>query len=602
MLFDGDCSFCRTWINWWRKKTKGQVAFRPYQKAVEDFPQVSEAEAKKAVQFIESDGKVTSGAQAVFRMLAISGSGTWNWMYDNIPGFGWVSESVYQLVARNRSTAYSLMGLGTASSSFVFSSWLFLKILGIVYLIAFASFGVQAFGLIGKDGILPVSRYMAQVKATLAESWVTQVPTLFGFSAGDWMIQLIIIAGIICSVSLIIGFLPRVALVALFVLYLSVVNGGQMFFSFQWDILLLEAGFLAIFLTPSSNIAVWVFWWLLAKVMLMSGAVKFMSSGETWENLTAMNYHFFTQPIPNVGGYLAHQLPAWVHKIGTAGVLVIELGCAALLGLSRKFRFAGAVGITLLQVIIALTGNYTFFNILTAGIALMVFDDALWQSVLPTGWVDTVTTGVQSVGLGWPIGGVAAVTSASVGVWLGWLAVGVGVAYLVLSGFQAAQMLTRFNPPNVIQKSLQSVKPFHITNTYGLFANMTTQRPEITIEGSRDGENWEAYKFRYKPNGPKDAPPQVAPHQPRLDWQMWFAALRDRPPAWFQNFAVRLLEGSKSVTDLLAHNPFPDKPPRHIRARVQNYEFTDFQTWWQTDNFWQVSELHSYMSSISVER
>jgi len=273
-----------------------------------------------------------------------------------------------------------------------------------------------------------------------------------------------------------------------------------------------------------------------------------------------------------------------------------------LLGLSRKLRFAGAWLVIGLQAAIALTGNYTFFNLLTAGIAVMAFDDAAWQTVLPDGWVETVTAGVESAGLGWPIGGIAALFAAN---WLsafGWLAVGVCSIYLILSFTQAAQMFTRWQPPQFMKKSVKAVKPFHITNTYGLFANMTTTRPEITVEGSRNGEDWQAYKFKYKPNRPADRPPQVAPHQPRLDWQMWFAALRNRPPAWFQAFAGKLLEGSDAVEGLLAENPFGDNPPQYIRARIQDYEFTDFSVWRETGDVWQVNDSEIYLPAVSGNR
>lgn len=605
LLFDGDCSFCRTWVERWRKSVGKAVKFRSYQEAHNDFPQVSEADCRQSVQLIHEDGSVESGAGAVFSVLERGGESGWRWTYDHIPGFRALSESFYSLVAGHRSAAYSAMGFfsfGAAGSSYVFSSWLFLKLLGVVYLIAFISFGVQAFGLIGKDGILPVSEYMARVKATLADSWISQVPSLFGISGGDWMIQLVIVAGIVFSLLLIAGLAPRISLIALFVLYLSVVNGGQVFFSFQWDILLLEAGFLAIFLTPSSNLMIWIFWWLLAKVILMSGAVKLMSGDTTWRDLSALSHHFQTQPIPNLGGYLAHQLPAWIHKLGTFGVLSLEFITVVLLGLWRNARLAGAFGIILLQVAIALTGNYTFFNILTVGIALLVIDNALWSTLLPTSWVDSVTAGVQSVGLGWPVGGVGTLLPASAAVWFGWLAVGVGVAYLVLSGFQAARMFTRLEPPQFIQQSLQTVRPFRVTNTYGLFASMTTDRPEITVEGSHDGKTWQQYHFKYKPNGPMDRPPQVAPHQPRLDWQMWFAALRRQPPPWFQAFTARLLENSSAVTKLLEYNPFiTDNPPRYIRARVENYEFTNFRELINSGRWWQVGKSRPYMSAVSVD-
>lgn len=604
LLYDGDCSFCQTWISRWQDQVGEQVRFRPYQQAQEEFPQVSEADCQQAVQLIAPDGSVTSGAGAVFSVLARGGSSGWQWAYEKIPGFKALSESLYRLIAGHRSAAYSLMGFfsfGGVGSSYVFSSWLFLKILGVVYLIAFASFGVQAFGLIGKDGILPVSEYLARIKATMADSWITQIPTLFGVSSADWMIQLVIVAGIIFSLFLIAGLAPRVSLIVLFVLYLSIVNGGQVFFSFQWDVLLLEAGFLAIFLTPSSNLVVWVFWWLLAKLILMSGAVKLMSGDTTWRDFSALSYHFQTQPIPNLGGYLAHQLPAWLHKLSGFGVIALEFITVILLGLWRNARVAGAFGIILLQVGIALTGNYTFFNILTVGIALMVFDDALWSSLLPSGWVESVTAGVESVGLGWPLGGIGALLSTSVAAWLGWLAVGVATVYLVLSGFQALQMFTRMEPPRFIQQSLRAVRPLHVTNTYGLFASMTTTRPEITVEGSRDGETWQQYRFKYKPNGPADRPPQVAPHQPRLDWQMWFAALRNQPPTWFQAFTARLLENEPAVTNLLEHNPFADDPPRYIRARVQDYSFTDISKLRSSGDWWQTGQARTYLPSVSVD-
>jgi hypothetical protein len=207
-------------------------------------------------------------------------------------------------------------------------------------------------------------------------------------------------------------------------------------------------------------------------------------------------------------------------------------------------------------------------------------------------------SGVSSVGLGWPVGGLAAITPAVIAGWLGWLVAGVGTIYLILALTQAVQMMTRWNPPKFLRSSVQAVRPFHITNTYGLFANMTTDRPEITVEGSQDGENWKQYEFRYKPNGPESFPAQAAPHQPRLDWQMWFAGLRNRPPVWFQAFVQRLKEGSQPVENLLAHNPFADSSPTYVRARIQNYEFTDFSVWRKTGRFWRAGESRIYLPEI----
>jgi len=356
------------------------------------------------------------------------------------------------------------------------------------------------------------------------------------------------------------------------VLYLSLCSAGQDFLSFQWDMLLLETGFLAIFL-GSSNIVIWLFRLLVFRLMFSSGAVKLLSGDPSWRSLQAMSFHYFTQPIPTPVAWYMQQLPFWFQKYSNGAVFFIEIVTPFFIFLPRRLRFFGGWCLIFLQVLILTTGNYAFFNWLSLALCLFLFDDG----ALPA----------------WSPPGAARVTPRKVAV---------AVAVLVIA-LGALEMIATFGAtlPGPASEMVRLTAPFGIVNSYGLFAVMTTTRDEITVQGSNDGVNWSDYEFSYKPGPLNRRPPWVAPHQPRLDWQMWFAALstyRNNP--WFVNFMVRLLEGSPDVLRLMKNNPFPKTAPRYVRALMFSYRFTNWEERRKTGNCWKSEPSGVYLPAISL--
>ena len=579
VVFDGQCAFCRLWIDYWRRMTGNQVEYLAYQEIADRFPGIPAERFREAVHVVLPDGEVLSGARAVFQLLTHAPGGPlWLWLYDRIPGFAPTTELGYRIVARHRNFSYRvtrlMFGTRIVPSTYATAEWLFLRALAVIYLIAFVSFGIQATGLIGSHGILPAIRYLQAVSRGLGVSGYWTVPTIFWLNSSDAFLKIVCGAGAAVSIVLLLGFLERAALVCLFALYLSLCTASQDFMSFQWDMLLLEAGFLAIFL-GRSRVIVWLFRWLLFRLMFLSGAVKLLSHDPAWRGLTAMSFHYETQPLPTPVAWYAHQLPFWFQRASTAMVFVIELLVPFLLLGPRRIRFFGVRWILFLQILIFITGNYTFFNLLAIALCVFVFDDAAFPKL-------TITAR-------------KAVTPNRVAIAVATLILALGLALFCATFFD-------FVPPPG-DALLRLASPFGIVNSYGLFAVMTTRRPEIIVQGSNDGVNWLDYEFKYKP-GDLHAPPRwVAPYQPRLDWQMWFAALAPnyRGAPWFVSYMVRLLQASPDVLGLMAKNPFPDAPPKYVRAELFDYKFTDFQTRKHTGQWWRRDPAGLYLPSISLE-
>ncbi len=432
------------------------------------------------------------------------------------------------------------------------------------------------------------------------------------------------IAGAGLSVLLIANIAPAVCLFWLWIIYLSLVSVGGEFLSFQWDILLLETGLLALFLAPwrifpwrgtaaaPSKIVLWLLRWLLFRLMFESGLVKLLSHDPNWRNLGALHFHYETQPLPTWIGWYAHQLPDGIQRACVFIMFVIELGVPFLIFAPRRLRFAGCGLLALLQVLIFLTGNYCFFNLLTLALCVLLLDDALLARLVPRRWrkgglaaqtqLECPATVPGERALGKMLVPDAPMPVAAGGrSWPGWvIGVFAGVILLITVG-QVGGMLTRRASWTRVVAGLAI--PLRSANTYGLFAMMTTTRREIVIEGSNDGKTWLAYDFKYKPGDPKERPRFVAPHQPRLDWQMWFAALGsydDDNNRWFVNCCVRLLQGSPEVLALLAHNPFPNAPPHYLRAVVYDYHFSNWQERREQGIWWRRGFAGEYMPAISL--
>ncbi len=583
LVFDGDCSFCRIWIGFWKRLTGGRIDYAPYQEVAGRFPQIPLENFKRAVQLILPGGEVLSAAHAVLRSLSeVPG---YAWMlgaYRNIPGIAAVAEWLYRLIAAHRSFFYHvtvvLWGREVEPASYEIATRWFLRCLGAIYLIAFASLGVQITGLVGARGILPAAAYLNAIRQNYGGALWWRLPTLFWLSASDTMLKAVCAAGAITAVAIVLGFARRPALAIAFVLYLSLVHIGQTFLGYQWDYLLLETGFLAIFLAPVLP-RIWLFRWLLFRLMFLSGTAKLLSGDASWRNLTALQYHYQTQPLPTRFAWYFHQFPAGFQKLSAIFMFFVELLIPFLLFAPRRIRFFAAAMTIVLEILIFITGNYTFFNLLAIALCLLLFDDAVLRRLARPREVALKLTRFTR-----------AVTA------------GLAAFMMLVSGFQLLEIFTG-TMPQPAASALSWVAPFGVVNTYGLFAVMTTSRLEIIVEGSNDGQTWLAYDFKYKPGDVRRPPAWVQPHQPRLDWQMWFAALGNyQSNRWFVNFMLRLLEGSPDVLALLARNPFPSAPPRYIRAQVYDYTFTNFAERRATGAWWRRELEGEYFPAVSLKQ
>lgn len=565
LLYDGDCGFCGYWARYWQKLTGDRVDYRPYQAVAAEYPQIALAEFQRAVQYIAPDGRRASAAEASFLTLSHArGKRIWLVLYRRLPGFAALAERAYAFTAAHRPAFHRislfLWGRDHEPPRYDVVAYLFLRLLGLIYLSAFVSFAVQAQGLIGGHGILPLTEFTAAARSTLGAERFFVMPMVFWWSASDFTIHAVCWAGAALSLLLACNLLPRVTLALLYALYLSLLYGGQVFMSYQWDVFLLETGFLALLMSCATLPGIWLLRWLLFRFMFMSGMVKLLSGDPNWWNLSALSYHFFTQPLPTPLAWHAAHLPLAALKVACGLTFFVELVLPFLIFTPRRLRFFAAFGILLLESCILVTGNYNWFNLQTQLLCLTLFDDAALRKLLPGRLLRRLPRAPQARA---PRRGSSAL--------IGALAVLIVFCSLV-------QMDLRFggNPPGPIQVVARLIDPLRIVNPYGLFAVMTTQRDEIIIEGSVDGVDWREYEFRYKPGDQARRPPWNIPHQPRLDWQMWFAALDDpqRLP-WLWRFLQRILENEPTVMALLARNPFPDKPPVYVRAEFYDYHFTD---------------------------
>jgi predicted DCC family thiol-disulfide oxidoreductase YuxK len=576
LVYDGDCAFCTYWARYWQKLTGEQVDYRPFQEVEEQYPGIPRAEFQRAVQYIAPDGRRASGAEASFLTLSHArGKACWLALYQGLPGFAALSERVYVFIAAHRSPSYRislcLWGRDHEPPRYDLVSFLFLRFFGLIYFSAFVSFGVQALGLIGSHGILPLTEMVDEVSRGAGAARFFLMPMVFWWSAGDVAIQVVCWSGAGLALLLTFNVLPRISLLVLHVLYLSLLYGGQTFMTYQWDVYLLETGFLALVLTLATVPGIWLLRWLLFRFMFMSGVVKLLSGDPTWRNLSALSYHFLTQPLPTPLAWYASQLPAGTLRFTTGCMFAIELVLPFLIFCPRRMRFLAAFGVLLLQSCILVTGNYNWFNLQTLLLCLLLFDDAALRKILPHNLIRLLPARP----------GKSAVRGA--------VPVLVRTLALLIVFSSLVQMDLRFggNPPLAARRVEQLIEPLQLVNGYGLFAVMTTERDEIVIEGSDDGVEWRAYEFRYKPGDPMRRPLWNIPHQPRLDWQMWFAALDDpRRLRWFSGFLRRILENEPSVTALLASNPFSDKPPVYVRALFYDYTFAGGRDrakgqWWE---------------------
>lgn len=461
---------------------------------------------------------------------------------------------------------------------------LFQRALALVYLVAFTAALRQFKPLLGARGLLPAARFVKLAP-------FSQAPSLFHFFSGDAAFSAAAWAGIglslLAATGLADGGAPALSFAVwagVWTLYLSFVNVGQEFYAFGWESILLEAGFYAMFLGPRDvpvpRSVVWMLRWLLFRVMFGAGLIK-LRGDPCWRDLTCLDHHFMTQPIPNPLSWGFHHSPAWTRRLGALVNHAAELAAPwGLLGPPR-WRAAAGTAMIVFQLLIMASGNLSWLNLLTIVLCIPAFDDRALSWAMSAGAAPSRPAGEVMTAAVWSV---AALVS-------------------VLSLRPVLNMLSRAQAMNA------SYNPLHLVGSYGAFGGVTKRRFEIVLEGT-DGDpalpetRWKEYEFKGKPGDPLRRPPQISPYHLRLDWLMWFAAMSPSPDPyrypWFVPFVRKLLEGDREVLALLRTNPFPDKPPRFVRAGRWEYRFTTPAERRATGAWWTRERVGEYLPPASL--
>ena len=482
--------------------------------------------------------------------------------------------------------------------------WIFLRCLGAIYFSAFFSLVFQIRGLIGPNGILPAGDYLQAVARSLGY-WqrLWYAPTLLWWSSGHVMLNVLCWAGMIASILLVFNLWPRGMLFVCFICFLSFVSAAQDFSSYQSDGMLLEAGFISLFLAPPgllpglgtthppSRASLFLLQWEWFRIYFESGMAKLLSGDPEWRHFTAMDEYYQNGPLPTWIGWYVQHLPHWFHATTAGATLVLELGIVWMLFLPRRWKIVCFFIVTVWEIPVILTANYTFLNYLVLVLGVLLLDDRFLEGVLPPKWkphsvapaLDRTSPEELPNNTLQRIWNVTMLAASSL--MLGWI-------------FYAstAAMLANYHLP---MAPVVAIEPFRIANRYGLFAVMTRGRYEIEFQGSNDGVNWLPYPFKYKPQELNEAPRIYAPYQPRFDWNLWFASLgswREYPIV--ANTEVLLLSNDKDVLNLFAANPFPQGPPLQVRALIWQYWFTSMAEKRTTGVWWRRELLGRYAPSL----
>jgi hypothetical protein len=516
--------------------------------------------------------------------------------------------------------------------------WIFLRALGAIYFSAFFSLAFQIRGLIGPEGILPASEYLKSVAEQLGHARYWYVPSVLWFSSGSPMLTGLCWVGMAAAVLLVLNIWPRGMLVVCFVCFLSFVSAARDFSGYQSDGMLLEAGFLSLFLAPGGlrprlgqmqppvRTALYLLLWEWFRIYFESGLAKMAGGDPEWRNFTAMDDYYQNGPLPTWIGWYVQHFPHWFHATTAVLTLALELVLIWLAFLPRRFRIALFFGVTLWQIGIILTANYTFLNYLVLILAFLLLDDRFLMRFFPGKWkrplLDLPPSSavhpdlpasdqfpVRASRSSPSIDEAPAMEDASPDgwrknrCWLAPLRVAITAVLLVWIFYATtAQMVWMITPAPLPTSPVALLDPFRIANRYGLFAVMTRGRYEIEFQGSNDGQTWIAYPFRHKPQDLEKPPRIYAPYQPRLDWNLWFASLGE----WRDNPLVlrtqrRLLQNTPDVLVLFAANPFPQAPPRQVRAVLWQYWFTSMAEKREHGLWWRRELLGLYAPAIRLE-
>jgi lipase maturation factor len=482
-------------------------------------------------------------------------------------------------------------------STYELTRFAVLRLLALVYLVAFVSLDRQLDPLLGSRGLLPVSAFLAWDRAHLGATAYWRVPTLFWFGASDRAMHLACSAGIALSAAALLGATNALVQFGLWALYLSFVHVGQIFYGYGWEIQLLETGFLAIFLCPARGVAplpktaapkivIWLLRWLIFRVMVGSALIK-LRNDPCWLDLTCLDYHLETQPNPNPLAWWMHHAPHAVHALGVLFNHFVELVVPWFAFGFRRYRHAAGVLLVALQVLLIASGNLSFLNWLTLVPALACFDDTALSIFFP---------GAPRLARFEALGRSPVQTRAT------------QVLAIVVAVLSAAPLI---NLASCGQSMNRSFDPLDLVNTYGAFGDVDRVRYEVILEGTRDpapdrGAHWEEYELPCMPGDPRRRPCLVAPYHYRLDWQMWFVgngAARGEPiedEPWLVHLVWQLLDGGPSPRPLLSRDPFANGRPRWVRADIWRYAFTRNRAeaggaWWSRER------VGAFLRPVSLE-
>ena len=469
-----------------------------------------------------------------------------------------------------------------AAPDYWFARLVFERGLAAIYLVAFAAAGLQFRGLLGADGLLPIPRYLRRVSPR-------EKPSLFHLHYSDRFFAVVAWSGAALGAAMAGGLgdaLPlwgaMLAWLVLWALYLSIVNVGQVWYGFGWETLLLETGFLAVFLgndrSPPPVLLLWLLRWLLLRLEFGAGLIK-LRGDRCWRDLTCLRYHHETQPMPGPLSWFFHHLPEPVHRAEVLGNHVAQLAAPVLLFAPQPAATVAAAVMIVTQLWLVASGNFAWLNWVTIVIACSVADTGLAGRMLP-----------------------APPRLAPAPLWYEVLVIAYAAAVVALSYRPARNLVSSQQLMNA------SFDPFHLVNTYGAFGSITRHRYELVIEGTDDPvagpqTRWLEYEFQGKPGDPRRRPPQVAPYHLRLDWLMWFAALSPAyAEPWLPRLLNGLLAGDPAVLQLLRANPFPGRPPAQVRVRRYHYQFTSWRELRRTGAWWERTPAGIFQPPVALRR
>lgn len=435
---------------------------------------------------------------------------------------------------------------------------LFQRALGLIYFNAFLIAANQYLPLLGEHGLLPVRLYLPHF-----HFW--KLPGLLHWNCSDPFITGLIYLGLALAFLTVTGVSERFGVIVsatiwalLWMIYLSLVNAGQVFYGFGWETILLEVGFLAIFLSAPSRLVMWLLLWVQFRIMFGAGMIK-IRGDSCWRDLTCMLYHYETQPLPNPLSWYFHHLPVWFHKLEIVFTHFVELIVPwFLLTPWRRGRMIAGALTAFFQFMLILSGNLSWLNYITIVLCIPCFD-------FPNAPAPRAHR------------------------------IAVYALAVLIAGLSVRPAMNLFSSRQVMNASFE---PLHLVNTYGAFGAVGRQRPELVIEGTTDGRTWREYEFKGKPGHPQRRPGIVSPYHYKLDWQMWFAAMGSyQNDPWIINLIAKLLQNDRPTLSLLADNPFPDHPPRFIRVTRYRYHFTDSRR----DGWWRREPAGEYLPPVSLE-